>query len=233
MKNRKSKLNAEARSTQSLRAQSVPSIIADMRQRIASQALLPGSHIPEESLAVHYGVPRAKIREVLAALEDRGLVARVPNKGALVAHVDMETTYQLYEIREALDTLIVRLAMRNATAADWDELSELLGPPFEDSLKRGDIAEHVAIIMKFRNRLKDIAGNPILVDLIGRVYDRTHVTIRRVALLPGRAEMGIRQYREVLLAMRSNDAAAADRCVRELNESARQYIRQYKNYVFY
>ena len=51
---------------------------------------------------------------MLATLEDRALVERVPNKGAVVALVDMETTYRLYQVREALDGLAVRLAIANA-----------------------------------------------------------------------------------------------------------------------
>lgn len=210
---------------------STQAVVRDVRDRIASQALLPGSRIPEEDLAQYYGITRAKAREVLATLEDRGLVERVPNKGAIVVPVDMQTTYRLYEVREALDGLSVRLAMQNAEPQDWRELEELLGEPFEQSLRDGDIEAHVERIMRFRDRLTDLAGNPILSDLIERIYERTRVTMRRVALLPGRAEMGITQYRELLAAMVRGDVDAADRCVRELNTSAREYMKRYRDYL--
>lgn len=210
---------------------STQAVVLDVRDRIAAQALLPGSRIPEEDLAQHYGITRAKAREVLATLEDRGLVQRVPNKGAIVVPVDMQTTYRLYEVREALDGLSVRLAMQNARPEDWKELQEWLGPPFEQSLRDGDIEEHVDTIMRFRYRVTSLAGNPILSDLIERIYERTRVTMRRVAVLPGRAEAGIKQYRELLAAMMRGDADAAERCVRELNTSAREYIQRYKEYL--
>lgn len=206
-------------------------VILDLRERIASQALLPGTRIPEEDLAQAYDIPRAKAREVLATLEDRSLVERVPNKGAVVALVDMETTYRLYQVREALDGLAVRLAIENATPADWETLQALLGEPFEKSLKDGDIEAHVATIELFRVHIKELARNPILSDMIERIHDRTRVSMRRVALLPGRAEMGIKQYRALLAAMVRGDADEAERCVRELNSSARDYIERYKNYV--
>ena len=76
-----------------------------------------------------------------------------------------------------------------------------------------------------------LARNPILSDMIERIYDRTRVSMRRVALLPGRSEMGIKQYRALLDAMVRGDADEAERCVRELNASARDYIERYKNYV--
>ncbi len=210
---------------------STQAVVLDVRARIASQALLPGSRIPEEDLAQSYDIPRAKAREVLATLEDRGLVARVPNKGAVVVPVDMETTYRLYQVREALDGLSVRLAMQNAGPDDWAQLQQLLGEPFEESLRQGDIEAHVETIVLFRNRLTELAANPILTDLIERIYDRTHVTMRRVALLPGRADMGIKQYRDLLDAMVRGDVEAADRCVRDLNQSARDYIQRYRDYL--
>ena len=56
---------------------------------------------------------------MLATLEDRALVERVPNKGAVVALVDMETTYRLYQVREALD----------GSRCGWP--SPMPGPPIE------------------------------------------------------------------------------------------------------
>lgn len=206
-------------------------VLDDMRQRIATQSLLPGSHVSEMELVGHYAIPRVKAREILAVLADRSLIRRIPNKGAVVSYVDQDTTYLLYQAREALDSVVIRLATQNATSQDWEDLEEMLGPEFEASLKRGDIAEHVGRIMAFRDRVKDLAQNPVLADLMERVYDRMRVTMRLVALLPGRAEMGIVQYRKLLAAMRSGDAAKVDQCVHELNASAREYISRYGNYV--
>jgi DNA-binding GntR family transcriptional regulator len=206
-------------------------VIKDLREKISSQALMPGTRIPEEDLAKEYGIPRAKAREVLATLEDRSLVVRVPNKGAVVAFVDMETTYSLYEVREVLDGLAVRLATHNSKPEDWKDLEEMFGEPFENNLKTGDLDQHIATIETFRERVKQAAGNPVLIDMIERLYDRTRVTIRRVALLPGRAEKGVEQYRAVLAAMIRGDANEAEAQIRELNRSAREYIERYKNYI--
>lgn len=231
MRKQKPQANARTRDRNNAATDHFASVVDDMRHRIATQSLLPGSHISELELVSHYAIPRVKAREVLAVLADRSLVRRIPNKGAVVAHVNQDTTYLLYQAREAFDSVVVRLAMQNATSQDWNDFEEMLGPEFEASLKRGDIAQHVERIMAFRDRIKELAQNPILADLMERVYDRMRVTMRLVALLPGRAEMGVIQYRKLLAAMRSGNAADADQCVHELNESAREYISRYQNYV--
>lgn len=206
-------------------------IVSDLRQKIASQTILPGTRIPEDEMALMYQIPRAKAREALAALEDRGLITRIPNRGAVVCTVDMEATYHLYQVREVLDGLAVRLATQNVPASHWDDISEMFGEPFETSLRLGDMDTHLTIIETFRERVKLAANNPVLFDMMDRLHDRTHVTLRRVALLPGRAEHGMAQYRSVLEAIRSGNSDQAEARIRELNQAAREYIERYKNYV--
>ena len=41
-------------------------------------------------LAAEFGISRAHIREILSQLEQRGLVVRVPNRGAMVAYLAPE-----------------------------------------------------------------------------------------------------------------------------------------------
>lgn len=210
---------------------STEAIVADMRERIASRQIQPGTRIQEEVLAGDYDVPRAKAREALAVLEDRALVGRVPNKGATVCVIDMEATLALYEVREALDGLAVRLAIRNSSAEDWTEMVALMGEPFERSLAAGDIDTHVAIIERFRGKLTEMARNPVLADMLDRLYDRIRTTMRRVALLPGRAQAGMEQYRKVLDAILRGDEDMAEQAFRALNRSARDFMVRYKDYV--
>ncbi|MFA4912663.1 MAG: FCD domain-containing protein [Burkholderiaceae bacterium] len=68
--------------------------------------------------------------------------------------------------------------------------------------------------------------------MIDRLHDRTAVTIRRVALLPGRAQEGVKQYRAIMAAIVQGNADEAEACARVLNRSAREYIERYKNFVF-
>lgn len=207
-------------------------IVAELREKIATQTLLPGAHVPEEDIALTYDIPRAKAREALATLEDRGLIVRIPNKGAVIASVDMASTYHLYQIREVLDGLAVRLATLGTTPEQWRDIEAMFGEPFEASLRTGDIDSHIATIETFRKRVKEAANNPALSDMIDRLHDRTAVTIRRVALLPGRAQEGVKQYRAIIAAIVAGNADEAEACARALNRSAREYIERYKNFVF-
>ncbi len=204
-------------------------VVADLRGKIALQTIRPGTRLREEELAAAYGITRSQAREALAVLEDRGLVVRARNKGAVTAVVDMDATHRLYEVREVLDGLAVRLATANARPQQWLELDKM----FEAVAKTQgrDLDGLVNAIHTFRTRVKEAAGNAVLTDILERIHDQTLVTIRRVAVLPGRSEKGIQQYRAVLRAMARGRADEAEAQIRELNRSAREFIERYKDYV--
>ena len=58
-------------------------------------------------------MPRARIREAFSALEQRGLVERIPNRGAVVTRLDLSQVFHIYDLREVLEGLCARLATQN------------------------------------------------------------------------------------------------------------------------
>ncbi len=212
-------------------ASTFQAVILNLREKISLQSILPGARLTEEELVDNYDIPRATAREVLAVLEERGLVVRIPNKGAVVAHVDMQSIYHYYDVREALDGMMVRLAASNTRPEDWADLVEQFGEPFQTALETGDVDQLIALIETFRERLQKAANNPILADHAERVHERIRIVRRRVALLPGRAETVVADYRAVLAALERSDAVDAERLMGILNRNNREAIKKYERYV--
>ena len=101
---------------------STAEVLDTLRQRIARQDIPPGAKLREHELADEFGVPRTRIREVFGALESRGLIERIPNRGAVVMRLDLAQVFQLYDVREVLEGLCVRLATENVPPETWQEL---------------------------------------------------------------------------------------------------------------
>ena len=95
------------------------------------QDIAPGAKLREQELADEFGVPRARIREVFGALESRGLIERIPNRGAVVSRLELDQVFQLYDVRAVLEGLCVRLATQNAPPETWQEFVELFGAPMD------------------------------------------------------------------------------------------------------
>ncbi len=209
----------------------VPQIVAALRERIASQEFLSGSRLREQQLSEEYGVSRASIREAFGALEERGLIERIPHQGAVVARLDGRKAFDLFEVREILEGLCARLATRNAPRGAWDDLAEMYGKPMERHVERGELDAYLGTHDLFRKRMIDAADNDLLRNLLDSIHDRTRVLVQRIVILPGRAKQGLKEYRALLAAMCKGDEKEAERLKRENIASSRDYLRRYQDFL--
>ncbi|MEK9724881.1 MAG: GntR family transcriptional regulator, partial [Rhodospirillaceae bacterium] len=206
-------------------------LVEELRRRIVDHAVAPGVALREQDLATEFGVSRARVRDAFNILEERGLIERVRNRGAMVTRLDPRKAGKLFEVREVLEAQMVRLATENAPAGSWDDLVELFGAGMDAKLAANDLGGYEDAVHLFRRRCIEAAENEVLSDLLDSLYDRTRVLIRRLVLVPGRAQEGMRQHRDILAAMRDGDAEEAERLKRENIRSAREWFNTYREYL--
>lgn len=212
-------------------APAVADIVQALRERIGRQDIAPGARLGEQELAVEFGVPRTRIREVFGVLESRGLIERIPNRGAVVSRLELEHVFQLYEVRAVLEGMCVRLATRNAPPETWDEFVELFGAPMDGFVKAGDFDSFIVVYERFRRAIVDWARNPVAARMLDSIYEKTNVVIRRIVILPGRAQSGLGEHRAVVAAMRAGDAEGAERLKRMNLHNAQETLRRFQKYV--
>ena len=110
----------------------------EIRQRIVSLGLPPGSTIDETLLREELELGRTPIREALLRLSEEGLVTIIPRRGMFVSDIGVKDLRQLYEIRVVLEPLAVRLAGQRGTLEHWAQMEEALdslpdeGSPLEN-----------------------------------------------------------------------------------------------------
>ncbi|TAL90539.1 MAG: GntR family transcriptional regulator [Candidimonas sp.] len=210
---------------------SVPDVLQILRERIACCELLPGTKLNEYELASEFVVPRTRIRDAFLALEQRGLIERTPNRGAMVARLDPVQVFHIYDMREVLEGLCARLATQNVPNESWQDLLDEFSGPVGEAVKEGDFETYTEIYGRFRRRCIAAADNPELTKALDSMYEKTQVLIRRIVILPGRGELGVREHRAVLEAMRKGDAEAAERLRRENMRSAKVFLTRYMKYI--
>ncbi|AEC21583.1 GntR family transcriptional regulator [Pusillimonas sp. T7-7] len=208
-----------------------PDVLATLRERIARYELPPGSKLNEYELASEFDVPRTRIRDVFTALEQRGLIERIPNRGAMVARLEPQQVFHIYDMREVLEGLCARLACQNADPASWQDLLDQFSGPVEVAVKNGDFEAYTEIYDSFRRRCIEAAANPVLAQALDNIYEKTQVLIRRIIILPGRGEIGVREHRAVLEAMRRGDCDAAEQLRRANIRNAKAFLARYIKYV--
>ncbi|CCQ13717.1 Transcriptional regulator, GntR family (fragment), partial [Rhodococcus sp. AW25M09] len=76
----------------------------ELRLRIVSLTLPPGSPLSENELAEHLSVSRTPVRESLILLAEEGLVQVFPQLGTFVSRVDTDRVADAQFVREAIET---------------------------------------------------------------------------------------------------------------------------------
>src|SRR4051794_7000734 len=131
-----------------------------MLAAIADGTLLPGQRIRQAELAETLGTSRQPVSHALHLLKRQGLVEDVGRKGLRVVPLDPIRVMQLYQVREVVDGLAVRLAAsRPRDAAVVDALRRLLevGAAFD---ARTPIPVMVRADTEFHRGLYRLSGNP-------------------------------------------------------------------------
>lgn len=206
-------------------------VFETLRERIASHSLPPGSKLREGELASEFGVSRTRVREIFGALEQRGLIERIPNRGAVVSRLELKQASDLYDVREYLEALCVRRASEKAPDGAWDDLLEKIGTLAADDDSEIEFEVYLAYLEELRNRLVQYADNPLLSHMLDLIYDKSQVIARRVIVLPGRSALALRLHRELLQALKHRNGEEAERLRREILCSARKMLEKYKRFV--
>ena len=92
-----------------------------IRDAIVDGRLRPGERVKEIPLAEDLGFSRAPVRDALRLLERDGLVALVPNRGAIVPELRAVDILEVYALRASLGTLALHKLM-------LDDAARVIGP---------------------------------------------------------------------------------------------------------
>ena len=97
-----------------------------LREAILNLELKPGQRLVEREFIDRLGVSRTTFREALRELSSEGLVTVIPQKGARVAKPSMNEAADLYEIRAALESLVVTRFIECASDGEISALAKTI-----------------------------------------------------------------------------------------------------------
>ena len=206
-------------------------LVKKLRERIANHEYSPGEKLLELELAREFKLSRTRVREAFGALESRGLIQRIPNRGAEVVRLDLSKMFAIYDVREMLEGLCVRLAVQKSKPDSWQDLVIMFGKPMEKHLKNGEFEEYIAKLEMLRSRTAIAADSPVLADMLDSIHEKTREIMRRIIILPGRSAEGLKQHRAVLNAMCKGNAELAEKLKRENIRSSRECLIRYQSFI--
>jgi len=102
------------------------SIYHTLKSKIILRELPPASQLKEEQIAQMFQVTRTPVREAIIKLEREGLVMIKPNAGATVVRLSESDIDDILEVRIALETRAVLLAINGASNDELDRIDQTL-----------------------------------------------------------------------------------------------------------
>jgi GntR family transcriptional repressor for pyruvate dehydrogenase complex len=203
-------------------------VARQIQRLIVEGVLTPGDLLPpERQLAERFHVSRNSVRDAIRALEVVGLVVPRQGEGTVVAEVSPEMFLapistlllrkrrmvgELLEFRKMFEPAVAALAAVRATPDEIGQLAEILDRQRERAL-RGDST--VQEDSEFHYALACAAGNSVVRGLLDVVMGLLRETRVRSLQVPGRLERSLAGHQRVLEAIRTGDAGAAERAVRQ------------------
>ncbi|MCD8001027.1 MAG: GntR family transcriptional regulator, partial [Oscillospiraceae bacterium] len=95
-----------------------------IKDMILNNHLKPGDSIVEREICESLGVSRTPVRAAFAELAEEGLVEIIPGRGVFVSRIRFEDMIEIYDIREALECMSVKLLTERITEPDLTALNE-------------------------------------------------------------------------------------------------------------
>jgi DNA-binding GntR family transcriptional regulator len=184
-----------------------------LRELILDGTYAPGVRLTESDAAAVLDMSRTPVREALSALAADGLV-RPTGRGVVVVVLESADLDHAYQVRAALEALTAELAagrQREGRIAPAD-LAWLRGlaAAAAEATSAGRLAEAVGHNRRFHRRIAELAGNPIALQTLDRVWDPIQVsTLHTLASAARRADVAA-QHDQLLTAItdaRTQDAA--------------------------
>ena len=191
-------------------------VYSDIRRKIITLELRPGSSLDENELVREYGVSRTPIRETLIRLDGEGLVELRENRGAHVAQLDLPALQAYFEAADFIHAAVARLAACRRTDTDLERIAgEMLD--FERAVSAADAGAMVAHNNGFHEAIGLAARNSYLYAS----YRRLLADHERIAQVCFRHELEsgdepamqatLEQHRGIHRAIEENDAREAER----------------------
>jgi DNA-binding GntR family transcriptional regulator len=183
--------------------------VADhLREEILSNRLKPGSELNEVALSRSLEVSRGPVREALGWLASEGLVKINPRRAAIVAELTPDEFVDAYQVREALETLAIRLAVPRMDPDDIARLREL-HEAVADQVRRGEVKSFFETNAAFHQFLVDASGNLKLQELYRLLMAQMGRYLARSLSLRGTLERSVQEHQAILEAVEARDAERA------------------------
>lgn len=167
--------------------------LKDLKYRILSLDVPPGSDLDEADLSLRYQISRTPLREILHRLSGEGYVSLSANRGAKVASMDLAAMRTFFQTAPLIYSSVARLAAESRTT-DQVDLLKSVQREFLAATDASDAGAMALANHRFHEVIGEMAQNPYLMASLKRLLI-DHTRLGQVFYRPSAPaeEMAIRK----------------------------------------
>ena len=190
---------------------------------LVTRKIKAGDRLIEESLAKELNISRTPIRAALNRLAQDGLIELIPRKGGSVRKLGTKDVDEVYELRQELEGLAIRLSGTKITEKELNKLKKLLKQSKVHFSK--DSATHLAKLdSEFHRIINNNCGNKRLINFLESLYNFVQIFRVMGYYHPIRARQAWREHAKILKALIKGDIDKAQKLMKEHISNAKKYI---------
>lgn len=201
-----------------------------LKRAILDLDLKPGQLLTEEELSEQLGVSRTPLRAALNKLEYENLIKITPGRGTYVAELSLEYMEDIFDVREAVDMLSVKLAAERKTDEDIKEMDYLVEQQellLKD--KEFDVKQFIKLDIDFHCIISKAANNKVLERLTLQLVENYNRYILAAPFLD-RASTIVSEHKQIIKAIKESNGEEAAKIVQnhvnDIRESLKERIKK-------
>jgi len=202
-----------------LRNLAVPLSLKDMafqsiKAVILSKKLVPGKIYNEQALAKELGISKTPVREALLDLASKGFVTFIPRKGVQINALTEKDVRDLYEVRIALETAIIRCITPNLTDVIMRKI-DTIHKKEKEAIKAVDRLGYLRIDREFHLYLASLTGNRYMIASLENIRDLIDWMGFKALTRQERMEEVEHEHEKVIEKLRKGDPKGAEHLMEE------------------
>jgi DNA-binding GntR family transcriptional regulator len=194
-----------------------------IKEQIFEQKLAPGQKLIYNDLSHAFDMSPTPVINALYRLEHEGFVVSLPFKGFYVKTIDMQEAWDLFGVREALETYIVEQAIQIAGSADLALLEEKFNAHAAYHPNTYD-RRRFQLDSEFHLQLAAMSNNQVLARQLAMTFEHFYIRFRFDNMELDRLQTSVAEHRRIIERIRNKDIHGAREAIHLHIQNAREHI---------
>lgn len=178
-----------------------------LRQMLVENQIAPGAKLNERTLCEALNISRTPLREAIKALAAEGLVALLPNRGAVAVALSEDDVRNTFEVMAGLESQSGMLAAQRITDAELSEIRALNLEMMAAHVRR-DLSTYYRLNAVIHRAINAAAKNPVLSATYEQVNARLQALRFRSNQDEDKWDNAMAEHTQMIEALQARDAPA-------------------------